>query len=303
LGLAIVKKLALAMGGEVGLVSRAGFGAGFWVEIPLPAVEGGGPAPSIAGARVCVVSASPVLSQALRAIVLSLGGAPVGREEQPDIVLYDWREDADGEDIDALRRGARALIALAPQERRDVIEQCRAAGVVHYTLKPVRRRSLAERICLALGEAAPAAPAPMDAHEAQPFSLEGLRVLLAEDNPINALLARTLLTRAGCVVVTAQDGQEAVTAAAASAFDLILLDIRMPRLDGFEAAARIRAEQGPSSSAPIVALTADAGEEERVRAFQAGMDDFITKPIDAGRLLAVAARFTDRPNPATFAKD
>jgi CheY-like chemotaxis protein len=69
----------------------------------------------------------------------------------------------------------------------------------------------------------------------------------------------------------------------------------MPRLDGVEAAERIRAGQGPSARAPIVALTADAGEEERARALKAGMDDFITKPIDAPRLLAVAARFTERP--------
>jgi CheY-like chemotaxis protein len=131
--------------------------------------------------------------------------------------------------------------------------------------------------------------------------LKGLRVLLAEDNPINALLARTLLAREGCIVSVVHDGEEAVAAASAASFDLILLDIRMPRLDGLEAAARIRAGGGPSARAPLVALTADAGEEERVRAFQAGMDDFLTKPIDATRLLAVAERFTGRPNPATFA--
>jgi CheY-like chemotaxis protein len=105
------------------------------------------------------------------------------------------------------------------------------------------------------------------------------------------------------LVTLAQDGEEAVAAASAAGFDLILLDIRMPRLDGFEAAARIRAGAGPSAGAPMVALTADAGEEERARAAKAGMDDFITKPIDAGRLLAVATRFTERPNPATFARE
>jgi len=70
----------------------------------------------------------------------------------------------------------------------------------------------------------------------------------------------------------------------------------MPRVDGLEAAERIRAGAGPSSRAPIVALTADAGDEERARAFKVGMDDFLTKPIDASRLLAVAERFTARPN-------
>jgi CheY-like chemotaxis protein len=195
------------------------------------------------------------------------------------------------------------VIALAPQEHRQIIDACRAAGIEHYTLKPVRRGSLVERVRAALGdepmptERAPSSEAPTQ----QP--LLGLRVLLAEDNPINALLARTLLTKAGCVVTGAQDGEEAVAVAAAAAFDLILLDIRMPRLDGFEAAKRIRAGGGPSASAPMVALTADAGEEERAHAAKAGMDDFITKPIDANRLLQVAARFTERPNPATVSNE
>jgi CheY-like chemotaxis protein len=168
-------------------------------------------------------------------------------------------------------------------------------------LKPVRRGSLVERVRAALGdEPARAEPKPIAQTPAQQ-PLLGLRVLLAEDNPINALLARTLLMRAGCIVTTAQDGEEAVTVAAAAAFDLILLDIRMPRLDGFEAAIRIRAGGGPSAAAPMIALTADAGDEERAHAAKAGMDDFITKPIDANRLLQVAARFTERPNPATFA--
>ncbi len=303
LGLAIVKKLALAMGGEVGLVSRPGFGAGFWVELPFAAAPSEEAAPSLAGVRICVVSPSLLLTQTLRAVCVSLGAAPVERGDYADVVLLDWHDGVDGEEIDALKRSSRAVIALAPQEHRQIIDACRAAGIEHYTLKPVRRGSLVERVRAALG-GEQALPAPRQ-HEEAPMQqpLLGMRVLLAEDNPINALLARTLLTRAGCVVTSAQDGEEAVTAASAGAYDLILLDIRMPRLDGFETAARIRAGAGPSAAAPIVALTADAGEEERARAAKAGMDDFITKPIDAARLLTVAARFTDRPNPATFARE
>ncbi len=301
LGLAIVKKLALAMGGEVGLASRPGFGTNFWVELPLSAANGGEEPASIAGVRVSVLSGSIILGQTLRGAVSSLDGVIVEREDQPDVILFDWRESHSADEIAALKQDARAVIALVPQERRETIERCREAGIEHYTLKPVRRRSLTERIKVALGEAKESASETTQAQAQQ--TLRGMRVLLAEDNPINALLARTLLMRAGCTVTSAQDGEEAVAAAAAGRFDLILLDIRMPRLDGLEAAARIRAGAGPSAGAPIVALTADTGEEERVRARQAGMDDFITKPIDAGRLLAVAARFTERPNPATFAPD
>jgi signal transduction histidine kinase/DNA-binding response OmpR family regulator len=303
LGLAIVKKLARAMGGEVGLVSRPDFGANFWVELPLAASKAEHEPLPLAGRRVAIISGSHVLSQALRATLSSLGAAPVEIDDQPDVILYDWREDVGANEVEALHKAGRALIALLPQERRDTIEQSRAAGVKHYTLKPVRRRSLAERIKVALGETGAAAAEERRDEAPETAMLQGRRVLLAEDNPINALLARTLLTRAGCIVTLAQDGEEAVAAASAGVFDLIFLDIRMPRLDGLEAAARIRAGGGPSAAVPIVALTADAGEEERSAARKAGMDDFLTKPIDASRLLAVAERFTLSPNPATFSPD
>jgi signal transduction histidine kinase/CheY-like chemotaxis protein len=301
LGLAIVKKLALAMGGDVGLVSRPGFGASFWVELPLGSAPTNQAPLCLSGLRICVVSPSLLLTQTLRAVAISLGAIPVERGEATDVTLLDWHDGVDGEEIDALQRSSRAVIALAPQEHRQVIEACRAAGIEHYTLKPVRRGSLVERVRAALGEKpTPLAPVTTTAPPAQ-TPLLGMRVLLAEDNPINALLARTLLTRAGCIVTGAHNGEEAVAVAARGAFDLILLDIRMPRLDGFAAAELIRTGGGPSAATPIVALTADAGEEERAHAAKAGMDDFITKPIDANRLLQVAARFTERPNPATFA--
>lgn len=303
LGLAIVKKLALAMGGEVGLVSRPGFGASFWVELPLPSAPREEPPLSLSGVSICVVSPSLLLTQTLRAVVISLGAIPVERGATADVVLLDWHGDIDAEEIDALRRSSRAMIALAPQEHRQIIDACRAVGIEHYTLKPVRRGSLVQRVRAALGDELAPAASPVAAEAPDQKPLLGLRVLLAEDNPINALLARTLLTRAGCVVTSAQDGEEAVAVASVSMFDLILLDIRMPRLDGFEAAERIRAGGGPSAASPIVALTADAGDEERTHAAKAGMDDFITKPIDANRLLQVAARFTERPNPATFASE
>lgn len=303
LGLAIVKRLALAMGGEVGVASQLGHGASFWVELPLPpAAELRESLRGLAGVRIGISSRSAVLSQALRTSAASLGALPVALDDAPDVILFDWREDADGEEIQAMQRSARAVIALIAQEERGAIERCRAAGLMHYTLKPVRRASLVERVRVALGETATVTPEDVALDET-PQMLTGLRVLLAEDNPINALLARTLLARAGCLVTTVQDGEEAVTAARSGVYDLILLDIRMPRLDGLAAAQRIRQGGGPSAGAPIVALTADAGEEERVRALKAGMVDFITKPIDAKRLLTVAARFTERANPATFSRD
>lgn len=300
LGLAIVRKLAQAMGGEVGLVSRPGHGSSFWVELPLTAAADA-PAPlALPGVRVCVISPSEILSQALRINLAALGATLVSRDDRPDIILYDWIGEPAAREIAELQRSARALIALLPQEQRAAVERCRAAGIMHYTLKPVRRRSLIERIQVALGQTPVAAPDAPRRSDTPSHALNGLRVLLAEDNPINALLARTLLTRAGCIVDVVSDGVEAVEAASAAPYDLILLDIRMPRLDGVAAAERIRAQQGPAARAPIVALTADASDEDRARALGAGMDDFVTKPIDQARLYAVVARFTAEAKAVTL---
>jgi CheY-like chemotaxis protein len=243
------------------------------------------------GARVAIISASQIVAQSAAAAVRSLGGFVAPANDVSDVLLLDWRMDYSAAEIADLKREAGPVIALIAQEERSAIERARAAGVDHYTLKPVRRRSLAERIRLALGDAA--AESAHGAHDdIEPQAPTGQRVLLAEDNPINALLARTLLARMGLVVDVAHDGEEAVAAAASAPYDLILLDLRMPRLDGFAAAERIRALPGAAGKTPLVALTADAGEEERARAQKAGMDGFLTKPIDAQRLANMIARFT-----------
>lgn len=300
LGLAIVKKIAQAMGGEAGLASKPGHGASFWVDLPLLSADQAPTLAALPGVRICVVTPSAILAQALRVNIAALGAHAVALEDSPDIILYDWRDAPEAAaEVAKLQRAARAVIALAPQEDRAAIERIRAAGIAHYTLKPVRRRSLIERIKVALGETRADSENHAPPADDAPLLLAGMRVLLAEDNPINALLARTLLTRAGCVVDVVVDGEEAVAAAASAPYDLIFLDIRMPRLDGIAAAEHIRALGGINAGAAIVALTADTGGDERSRALAAGMDDFITKPIDAARLLTVAARFTSRPNAAT----
>ncbi|MGE0596344.1 MAG: response regulator [Hyphomonadaceae bacterium] len=302
LGLAIVKKLAQAMGGEAGLFSKPGQGASFWVELPLAAAPAPEEAQSfdLSGLRIALVSPSAPLAHAVRINVASLGGQMCAAAESADVILYDWRGAAADNDLEAFKRSARAVIAMAAQEDRAAIAHAREAGLPHYVLKPLRRRALAQRIRAALGDAPSASPEPGQIDDAAPPRLHGLRVLLAEDNPINALLARTLLTRAGCVVDAVLDGEEAVAAAQGAAYDLILLDIRMPRLDGVEAAQRIRAAEGPNATTAIVALTADSAEDERVRALNAGMNDFLTKPLDPAHLYAVAARFTQRANSASL---
>lgn len=299
LGLAIVKRLAQAMGGDVGLTSKPGHGATFWVDLPLSTAPDAQARPSLEGVRVAIASRSAIVTQALRTNLLSVGAEIVEGAESADVLLFDWRDDVDVDEIDAARSRVGIIIALIAQEKREMIARCRLAGLSHYTLKPVRRRSLVDRIQVALGAARIDAELPRRSTD-PPAGLEGLRILVAEDNPINALLARTLLARAGCIVDVAQDGEEAVAAAEAAPYDIIFLDIRMPRLDGLDAARRIRAGAGRAARAPIIALTADAGEHERTQALEAGMDDFITKPIDQMRLYAVAARFTEAGKNSTL---
>ena len=183
LGLAIVRKLARAMGGEVGLVSRPGFGAAFWVELPFEVVEEEAPPPPLPGVRIAIVSASPVLTQSLRAMAASLGALTWPDERQPWCSMIGAKA-AMAKKSRRSTQGARADCAGARTATRSKRPRRRAGA---HTLKPVRRRSLAERVRLALGADTAAAPASKPARpDPRSAALAGLRVLLAEDNPINA---------------------------------------------------------------------------------------------------------------------
>ncbi|MGE0044678.1 MAG: ATP-binding protein, partial [Hyphomonadaceae bacterium] len=304
LGLAIVKRLAEAMKGRVGVESAPGRGATFWAELPLQEAGDAAASPKLMNLRIGVLTGSDVLAQALIATIASSGGAAARAApdalESFDVVLIDHGA-VQGDDLAAIAASARGVVALAPQEEREAIALHREAGIAHYVIKPIRRRSLAERILIAAGLARGARAAEADDDDrAQAPTLQGARVLLAEDNPINALLARTLLTRAGAEVDVVSTGRGAAEAAHAVAYDLIFLDLRMPELDGLAAARLIRGDGGQSARAPLVALTADAGEADRRAAHAAGMDAFVTKPIDAAQLASVAARFTRASKPGSF---
>ena len=132
-------------------------------------------------------------------------------------------------------------------------------------------------------------PVSMAPHE---VSGDALRVLLVEDNEINRMVAREMLEKNGCAVTEAIDGQDGVRAAEVEAFDLILMDISMPKLDGTAAAKMIKNGHGPNVGAPIIALTAHALPADVVRFRDAGMEDVITKPLSSARLKAVLTEFS-----------
>ncbi len=174
-----------------------------------------------------------------------------------------------------------------------MIARYRSIGFHGYLIKPLRRASLVERVRAAVssGQVSPGAPRalPPEDDRVIPVRFAGTRVLLAEDNPVGALLAKTLLRREGCVVETAATGEEAVAALKRARYDIVFMDMRMPGMDGPAATRLIR---GAGDRTPIVALTANAFAEDRRVCLEAGMDDHLIKPLEPEALRASLCRWT-----------
>jgi CheY-like chemotaxis protein len=300
LGLAISRRIVEALGGKIELTSRQGEGATFFFTLPLPAVRSDEPplykAPDLAGRSALIVSTSPV-EPALIARRLARWGATIGivtseitaaekfAERSWDVILVDQALARDLSELVNVNT-ARRIVLIAPAERPH-LPALRELGFTNYLVKPVRAASLAAMLH---DDAPPIVPA-----DAEPPTLEkserSLSILVAEDNEINALLTRTLLTKLGHRPTGVTGGEAAVTAwarahGASEPYDLILMDLRMPDVDGLEAARRIRALESGRRT-PIVALTANAFAEDRDAALKAGMDDFLVKPLDRARLRAI----------------
>ena len=292
LGLAIVTRLSKAMNGAVGVEDAPGGGAEFWLEAAFPPAGSAIAERPLQGRTVGVASPNPIVLEAARRQIDCLGGKVVLAGSVADLLVAAPADAVLLIDnlLAAGRRGLKApegrasVILLRPDERAR-IPRCRAAGFSGYLIKPLRADSLAARVLAAQGVAPKATPHPED-ERIVAAAAAGARVLLVEDNPINALLARTLLQREGAEVDRAASGQEALAAVAASTYDLILMDLRMPDLSGVEAARRLRAR---GVTTPIVALTADAFEDDRRAALAAGMNDFLVKPLTETALRAVLA--------------
>lgn len=291
LGLAVVRRLADAMGGQVEVSDRPdGPGARFRFTADFPVAKGTQRLRELGGRTVGIVSPDPFVRAAATAQIEASGGQV---HTQAPVVLIDHAARPDGHALVPRPADVRAIVLLKPEER-ERIAAYRSAGFHGYLIKPLRRASLAERVLAAIGQSSGTAglrQTPSDDDRVIPSRFSGTRVLLVEDNPVGALLATTLLKREGCAVETAANGAEAIAALKRARYDLVLMDMRMPGVDGPTASRAIRAA---GDRTPIIALTANAFAEDRRACLEAGMDDHLVKPLELEALRSTLARWTNR---------
>jgi PAS domain S-box-containing protein len=315
LGLAISRKLIEHMGGNITVESTPGAGSRFMVSLPLRIATGGGPdAPSdldLAGETFLVAAPGPFEGNHLMRRLTERGARVIRATDMQEALAALAENSISNALIDcsfgpeqtrdlgaAARRSGvgQSLVLLSPFERRSFGSPTEA-GFDGYLVKPVRARSLYARLSqIPLDQSQLPAPALFNGTE----SSSSIRVLLAEDNDINALLATKLLERLGASVTWVKDGQSALDTALAAvdgtgpSFDLAMLDIRMPNLDGRTIAARIRMAESAKGAAPmrLAAVTANAFREDRAACLAAGFDEFLAKPLnrDALALIVNGAR-------------
>ena len=331
LGLAISRHLVQMMGGEIGVESREGKGSTFWFTAVLgiqPQQEEAASAPlptELRGMPVLIVDDNPTNLEILGKQLESWQVRPIQARDgetalqelqaahasgnPPGMVITD--EHMPGMDGLELGRRIRAeerfsdipLVLLTSIGRSGNAHRLAEAGFSAYLNKPVRKSELLDTLATVLAKAHQPSETtrstPQEKRRAPDRPLLSGHVLLAEDNKVNQQVALAMVKKLGLSAEVASDGQEALEAMQSSSFDLVLMDVQMPEMDGFEATQAIRKleEQDHKSRTPILAMTAHAMKEDRDKCLQAGMDDYISKPLSPENLAGLLQAYLSEPAP------
>lgn len=317
LGLSICKQLAESMGGEVGVTSTPGKGSNFWfrvemetlstqpMENPLPA--------SFFGKDILILTKNPVLQEYLELQLREIKLQPVSPGASRDIGSFAATANTIAIVLD------QSNLPFKPEEQTKVLRTIsknfeipiiylveRTHNLAHlspiqrinYLKKPVLQQNLYKCLLEVLHITNVRLDEPMKAPvvDTSKYAVIKPRVLLVEDNPINQKIALLMLEKIGCNVDVAANGIEALKALQLFLYDLIFMDCQMPEMDGYEATRRIRKLPKPVSDIPIVALTANAFKEDQTKCIEAGMNDFVTKPVESSTLESKLKRYL-RPAP------
>ncbi len=303
LGLAISKRLVELMGGSISVASEPGKGSEFSFTIKCALSDKASPQPparipeSLLSQRVLVVddnnTSRRVMQHCLNLLGLASDGVASGedairqlQQESYGLMLLDWRMPGmDGVQVyqELKKRGLSIppTILMTAFGREKEMKAAQAEGIEGFLAKPLKTRDVEASIRSILGHTEPESHCQTDGGAAAPSDtpLAGLEILLVEDNNINQQVATEVLKEAGVTVDIANNGLEGVKAVQKKHYDIVLMDIQMPELDGYEATKRIR-QIGGLEKLPIIAMTAHALRGDKERCLDAGMNDYVSKPID-----------------------